>query len=237
MSKTTSAARSVVEQITCLIGWLHRNKRITPKGEIVKVNLGCGLSVAPGWLNIDGSLNAWIASKPACLHPIAYRLGGARKFYPETFYCTTLRNNTFIHHNFTYGIPLNDRSADFVYSSHFLEHLDRETGQMLLKECMRVLKPNGVIRIGVPDLEYAWEMYRRGDKEQMLHDYFFVESGAGFSQHRYAYDYELLAATLAEAGFVDMKRVEFQRGLTPDLDILDNRGEYTLFVEARRPSE
>jgi predicted SAM-dependent methyltransferase len=138
---------------------------------------------------------------------------------------------------YNWQLGLINSSADFIYSSHFLEHLDRKSGRKLLEECLRVLKPGGIIRIGVPDLEHAWEMYRRGDKEQMLHDYFFVEAEAGFSQHRYAYDYEMLATALAEIGFVEVRRTEYQQGLTPDLDVLDNRGEYTLFVEAQRPSE
>ncbi len=238
MARTASVARAVVERVTHWLGRAHANQRIAPPpNEVVKVNLGCGMSVAPNWLNIDGSLNAWIAGKPAWLHPLAYRLSGAKNFYSQQFYCETLRNNNFVHHNFVYGIPLADKSADYIYSSHFLEHLDRDSGRKLLRECLRVLKPGGVVRIGVPDLEHAWEMYRSGDKDRMLHDYFFVGAEAGFSQHRYAYDYGMLAAMLAEIRFVDIRRQEFQQGETPDLEVLDNRGEYTLFVEARRPRD
>ncbi|MBA2340423.1 MAG: methyltransferase domain-containing protein [Pyrinomonadaceae bacterium] len=238
MVRGASVARVAVEKITQLIGRLHAKQRIAaPVDKVVKVNLGCGMSVAPGWINIDGSLNAWVSTKPAWFHPLAYRLAGAKNFYPETFYCETLRDNEFVHHNLAYGVPLNDKSADFIYSSHFLEHLDRESGRRLLKECLRVLKPCGVLRIGVPDLGYAWEMYQSGDKEHMLHDYFFVEAEAGYSQHRYAYDYEMLSKTLIDIGFITVQRARFQQGDIPDLEILDNRGEYTLFVEARRPSD
>jgi hypothetical protein len=103
----SALTRILVERFVSAISWIHRNQRITPnRYKLVKVNLGCGLSVAPGWLNIDGSLNAWVANKSNHLLPIAYRLGGAKKFYPKSFYCTTLRENIFIHHNFSYGIPL-----------------------------------------------------------------------------------------------------------------------------------
>lgn len=236
MVKSGTVVRTAAEKMTYLLGWLHRNQRVAmPAGSTVKVNLGCGLSVAPGWLNVDGSLNAWVGTKPAWLHPLAYRVAGAKHYYPKAFYCSTLSDNFFIHHDVVYGLPFADGSVDFIYSSHFLEHLDRESGRRLLQECLRVLKPLGVVRIGVPDLAYAWEMYKNGEKERMLHDYFFVEAEAGFSQHRYAYDFEMLAFELTEIGFSVVRRTEFQEGVTPDLDILDNRAGYTLFVEACCP--
>lgn len=51
------------------------------------------------------------------------------------------------------GIPLPDQSVDAIYHSHVLEHFSRPDGERLLKECCRVLKPGGTIRVVVPDLE------------------------------------------------------------------------------------
>ncbi len=173
MVNTKSVVRYMVDQTTRFIGWARRNQRVRqPADRLLKVNLGCGLSVAPGWVNIDGSLNALFATAPRFLHPIAYKMSGASGFYSKDFYCETLSQNNFVHHNLAYSIPLEDRAADFIYSSHFLEHLDKESGRRLLEECWRVLKPGGVLRIGVPDLEYAWQMYQHGEKDRMLHDYF-----------------------------------------------------------------
>lgn len=50
-------------------------------------------------------------------------------------------------------LPLADESASLVYSSHFLEHAPRALVAGLLQECLRVLKPGGVVRLVVPDLE------------------------------------------------------------------------------------
>ena len=52
-----------------------------------------------------------------------------------------------------HGIPFGDGSFDAVYHSHFLEHIDREFAPGLLKECRRVLKVGGILRVVVPDLE------------------------------------------------------------------------------------
>lgn len=236
MGLTGTLARHAIDQTTRLAGWANRNRRARlPINGTVKVNLGCGMQVAPGWVNVDGSLNAMIADSPQWVCSLAYRFSGAREYYSREHYCATLRNNFFIHHNLAYGIPLQNEAADFVYSSHFLEHLDRVSGHRLVEECFRVLKPNGVLRIAVPDLEHAWEMYRRGEKERMVNDFFFGDDSGGLGQHRYAYDCEMLTSLLRDIGFVDIERAEFQRGATPDLPLLDNREEYTLFVEARRP--
>jgi predicted SAM-dependent methyltransferase len=50
-------------------------------------------------------------------------------------------------------LDFEDNTFDFIYSEHFFEHLFLEEAFELLKECYRILKPNGVIRIIVPDAD------------------------------------------------------------------------------------
>jgi len=57
------------------------------------------------------------------------------------------------------GIPFDDEYFDAVYHAHFLEHISPEEAQGVLKECFRVLKPGGVIRVVVPDLEMLSRLY------------------------------------------------------------------------------
>ncbi|HNR14811.1 MAG TPA: hypothetical protein PKM59_16005 [Thermodesulfobacteriota bacterium] len=55
--------RVAIDRLTQFAGWLKRGQRLTHfPYHPVKANLGCGLSVAPNWINIDGSLNAFIAT-------------------------------------------------------------------------------------------------------------------------------------------------------------------------------
>ncbi len=56
-------------------------------------------------------------------------------------------------------LPFESGTVDAVYASHVLEHLDREEGLGLLQECRRVLKPGGILRIVVPDLEDLCRFY------------------------------------------------------------------------------
>ncbi|MFM9987026.1 class I SAM-dependent methyltransferase [Flavobacterium sp.] len=64
-----------------------------------------------------------------------------------------------IAHNLLQGIPFEDNSFDLVYHSHVLEHFSKEDGENLISECFRVLKPNGVLRIAIPDLEIIAKKY------------------------------------------------------------------------------
>lgn len=56
-------------------------------------------------------------------------------------------------HNLLQGIPFPEHNFEVVYHSHVLEHFTKSDGKKFIEECYRVLKPNGIIRIAVPDLE------------------------------------------------------------------------------------
>jgi predicted SAM-dependent methyltransferase len=64
-----------------------------------------------------------------------------------------------IAHNLTQGIPFPDASFDVVYHSHLLEHFPKNAADPFLKECYRVLRPQGVLRVVVPDLEQNARTY------------------------------------------------------------------------------
>jgi predicted SAM-dependent methyltransferase len=51
------------------------------------------------------------------------------------------------------GIPFKNNEFDLVYHSHLLEHFSKKQGEIFIHECHRVLKPGGIIRVAVPDLE------------------------------------------------------------------------------------
>lgn len=53
----------------------------------------------------------------------------------------------------TRGLPFASASVSVCYSSHVLEHMDRQAARFMLDECFRVLQSGGVLRLVVPDLE------------------------------------------------------------------------------------
>lgn len=74
-----------------------------------------------------------------------------------------------IAHNLLNGIPLPDNSVDVVYHSHVLEHFPKDSADPFIRECYRVLKPGGIIRIAVPELEQLARNYIR-NLENVLND-------------------------------------------------------------------
>lgn len=63
--------------------------------------------------------------------------------------------------NLLKGIPFPNESFDVVYHSQVLEHFPKEKALNFIKECFRVLKPNGIIRVVVPDLENIVDEYKK----------------------------------------------------------------------------
>jgi predicted SAM-dependent methyltransferase len=231
--------RGLIDFSINVLGKIKRNRKISPPQDLrdglVKVNLGCGLRVVSGWLNIDGSLNALIASWPNWTYRLIYRFSGSHNYYSLDEYCRILENHAFLYHDLSTSLPLHENSVDFIYSSHFFEHLFKDDAAMLLNLCARALKPGGTIRISIPDLAYAVSLYALGRKTEMLDDYFFVEGkGSYLARHKYMYDFHLLKVALEQAGFSDVTRCEYQQGKTPDIQSLDVYPEVSLFVEAVR---
>lgn len=87
-------------------------------------------------------------------------VGCAKRFHPDwtNLDFKALEPNV-IEHNLLEGIPFKDESFEVVYHSHVLEHFTKEDGLALIKECNRVLKKGGIIRIVVPDLEMIVREY------------------------------------------------------------------------------
>ncbi len=232
-----SLLRHILESANKFILWTKKRRIVRPKGAVVKVNIGSGLTVSGSWINIDARVDAFFSKWPKFVLNILYRNLKYYKQYSQQSYFDILKEHIFIHHNIIYGIPLPDESVNYLYLSHLLEHLYKEDVKEFIKETYRVLKKDGLLRICVPDLEYAISLYQKGDKEKSLAYFFAPCHKAGvFARHNYMYDFALLEQLLRGAGFSHIERCQFQQGKVPDLDKLDQLPEETLYVEARKPS-
>ena len=228
----------MTEKINSILLIIKRNRRIIKfnKNKPLKLNLGCGLAVEKSWVNIDGSLNSLFANFPNFIHKLVFKLSGARDYYSIKEYCNILSKNNFIHHDLSYNIPFNDGIVDFIFTSHFVEHLFKRDAENFLNEAFRVLKKGGKLRISVPDLNFAVNQYLQGKKKEMLENYFFVDHNDNhFSRHKYMYDFEILETILEKIGFVNIMKCDYKKGSLPNLNILDNRPEDSLFIEVMKP--
>lgn len=125
------------------------------KDDRTMLNLGCGTKMDWEWNNLDFSpyarlvrhkMLARILKKIRLLSESRYRI--LQDIDPEII-CWDLNK----------GIPLGSNTFDVVYNSHLLEHINRGLVPSFLKECHRVLKPSGVIRIVIPDLAAVGNLY------------------------------------------------------------------------------
>lgn len=73
-------------------------------------------------------------------------------------------------------LPFENESFDVAYSSHFLEHLSLQQAKNICLEIHRILKPNGIFRVVVPDLENMATYYLRTLKAM---DSFLSNGGGG----------------------------------------------------------
>ena len=119
------------------------------------VNLGSSARVAPGWNNIDFSLLMRFARYPR----LSSFLHKAGLLSTDRYKRIQNLDREAIRWDLRKGIPFPDRTFDCVYHSHVFEHIDRDDALPFLKECFRVLKPGGVLRVVVPDLEVLTRNY------------------------------------------------------------------------------
>lgn len=119
------------------------------------LNLGCGSKVSAdeNVINVDWSIYLRFKRHPLLRTVAPLVMRGKRL---ERF--SALPQNIMVH-NLAKGIPFADNSIDAVYHSHMLEHLDPAVARMFLLEVKRVLKPGGIQRIVVPDIEHACREY------------------------------------------------------------------------------
>jgi len=63
------------------------------------------------------------------------------------------------------AIPVADHSCETVFCSHMFEHIPHTRLEAILLEFNRVLSPDGVLRVLLPDLKKVAEAYVKGDAE------------------------------------------------------------------------
>jgi SAM-dependent methyltransferase len=186
------------------------------------------------------------------------RLVGIRKLLKWTVGIVFPRNA--IPGNIIKGLPIRDQSAAAVFCSHVLEHLPRDDMASALRNTFRMLRPGGLFRLVVPDLQWRAARYIRSaeGRDPTAADAFMQSCSLGrrstpkgfiawagrcfgSSAHQWMYDFSALKMLLEEAGFIGVRRCGLGDCNDPKFALVEetNRffdsGERELAIQAKRP--
>ncbi len=195
-----------------------------------KLHLGAFDQAAPGWLNTDVTPHLLVARVPG-LAFVLHRLGviGAQRW--AAYSSGAFRSLRYL--DVSRRLRFADATFDCVYASHLLEHLHPDVAEHSLREAHRVLRPGGILRLAVPDLDQMVAAYDPADPDRFLWG---IYQGRGrrakrSARHWWHYNETSLGALLGRIGFRDARRCEFREGRCPDLEQIETR-RWSLFMEA-----
>lgn len=178
------------------------------------LNVGCGLDAPQGWINIDISPSLRISKIPL-LGNLFARLLKFPKWPPSVRYGDLMTE--------IQGIKPD--GCDLIFASHVLEHLALPDFHTALNHVYSYLKPGGIFRLIVPDLQKLASAYLRdaqdetnkaraatsfmtnsglGQNEKRNTLYHRIRQAFGNSNHQWMWDFESLSFVLKEHGFVQI---------------------------------
>lgn len=222
---------------------------------MIKVNLGSGFVGLEGWLNFDNSVLAHLSRWPGLIK-LLVRFGALPAGY------LSVKWPPLVLHDCRKGLPLESNSVDFIYTSHFLEHLYRYEMVDLLKECHRVLKPTGRMRVVLPDLDLLVEYYRKHsmddfarwvpkDREVWTYADMFVVNFYAFEmggmtkpplmdrirekflrRHMWMYNAESFSGIMKHLHFKEIEKKAYRESSLPEVQQLDFHQENSFYIEA-----
>lgn len=207
----------------------------------MKLHLGCGAVTPPGWVNVDASWNARLAKFP-------FLRSGLRRFKLAPSQVLDIPwSSSILIHDVRKPLPFPDRSATTIYASHLLYCLHLKETQRLLKECLRVLRPQGILRVMEADIRSILKEYGEfpsADRLSMRLCYPVEIEEAGFLYRFYKKRFDLLArkwlydgdsliAHFVQAGFTEVME---RRPLESQIDGIEEvEKNWGICVEGIRP--
>ncbi len=220
----------------------RKNKRYDINEKIViKVNLGCGLKVCSNYFNLDYNLPCLFAEQNTLVLSLLYYYLKLVRYSelnrPHRFSITRkqfvhiIKNQKFIFHSILYGIPFNNNTVDYYYSSHMLGFsFPQNISYKIFQEIYRTLKLNGLIRLSLTDGDYYWLQNKRIKKSERN------------NTNENCFTFNEIESILKEIGFSEIRKYKFQEGKYPDMKELDDYSpevdkaiqSKTMYVEAQK---
>ena len=160
------------------------------------------------------------------------------------------------------SFPVPAGTLDYIFSEHVIEHLEYDEALVMLRQCLRALKPGGRMRLATPDLERIIKLYSQPDGVEQAHYIRWIMQNfrpqyGDFSpahainqsfhgwRHKFIYDEATLRASMKGVGFQNISRVQPGESDDPNLRGLEQHGSYvgneramryeTMVFEAAKP--
>lgn len=148
----------------------------------------------------------------------------------------------------TKQLPKPDNSIELINCSHTIEHLSREEGLYFLIECHRILRPEGILRISIPDARIISDAYINNKISDYGEFNIGVEKAKDSAQslwemlvtgHKTLYDAQSLIDILKEAGFQNIKQMNFLESQNSiiEKEVIDQYPEISSYIEARKKDQ
>jgi SAM-dependent methyltransferase len=193
-----------------------------------KLHLGCFDIPVEGWINTDITPHIWISRIPFAAQVLHF----AGQMSAERL----AQHRDGVFQKLTYldvakKFPYPSESFHAIFTCHMLEHLYPPAAIHCIQECRRVLCRDGVLRIGIPDLDRLVSDYDPQTPDLFLQSIFEYGRGLQKNSHHWHYNFNSLKTALLNAGFSKAERCVFKVGACPDVEKMDTRPE-SLFVEA-----
>ncbi|MCK5764767.1 MAG: methyltransferase domain-containing protein [Bacteroidales bacterium] len=144
--------------------------------------------------------------------------------------------------------PLPNDTFDYVYSEHIFEHLNFKQGLNMLRECYRILKPGGHLRLATPDMDFLMALHN--EPQKAIHqeyikwstNRFISDISNNFEENEYlpvfvinnffrdwghqvVNNYESLELIFKKAGFSNISRQEVGKSNIKEFDRVEKHGE------------
>jgi predicted SAM-dependent methyltransferase len=138
----------------------------------------------------------------------------------------------------TKTFPIEDNQFDYIFSEHMIEHLEYIGGLSMLKECFRVLRKDGTIRVSTPDLPFLIDLYRNDKSQQQIEyikwatdnfvpdtdydDVFVINNFVRAWGHQFIYDEKTLRSSMEKAGFTNITKCDLNQSVEAAFRDLEN---------------
>jgi SAM-dependent methyltransferase len=211
------------------------NKHLQHKHDGTYLNIGCG-DVSPAeWENIDASLSLRISKIPLIGHITSSLIKNHRW------------SNLVQYGDLVKGLPQKKGKCKLIFACHMLEHLSIEDFNHAMQNAYTCLKPGGVFRVIVPDLEQyinAYKIYRADEtlSDKAAHEFmikswlghrgrrnrFSLRLTEGFSnsRHQWMWDEPSLKAAFIQHGFQNVRRCYYGDWPDAHFALVEKEGNY-----------